>query len=83
MKNMGDSQFFAIQRLDDVMEALRKKRVPTTRIKWLDDARACIRVALGELDPPWKDTDRRAHLNVVSEIARLIDEESKEGDNNG
>jgi len=72
---MSDSQFFAIQRLEGEMETLRKKRVPSTRIRWLDDARACIRVALGELDPPWKDTDRRAHLNVVSEVARLIEEE--------
>ena len=78
MPKLSDSQFFAIQRLEETLETAKKKRIPVEKVRLLDDARACIRIALGELDKPWEESERRAHLNLMSEFAEFMDKKEKE-----
>lgn len=79
MSNMSDSQFFAIQRLEGVLEDFKKRRVSNST-QYIDKATKYLRVCLKELPGPTIEEEEAFAQNVqtLGEVAEELSNVCKE-----
>ena len=46
---IGEQQYFAVERLQAALDRARKKRIKADDLKWIDRATRCVRIALKDL----------------------------------